>query len=134
MTSLKSSNNEPVLLSESLQAKTPASGLNSTIDQHPVELSDQHSHSSAPEQALSSAGAARPAPDVSAPAPVAPAPVDAAVSVASAREAAERAEILKRIAAFRNLQIKLRQDREKYYDETMARARSLLSQPLKPRG
>ncbi|WP_157038784.1 hypothetical protein [Rhodopseudomonas palustris] len=45
----------------------------------------------------------------------------------------ERAEILKRIAAFRNLQIKLRQDREKYYDQTLARTRSLLSQPMKPR-
>ncbi|MBB1094026.1 hypothetical protein [Rhodopseudomonas pseudopalustris] len=45
----------------------------------------------------------------------------------------ERAEILKRIAAFRNLQVKLRQDREKYYDETLARTRKLLSQPMKPR-
>jgi hypothetical protein len=45
----------------------------------------------------------------------------------------ERAEILKRIAAFRNLQVRLRQDREKYYDETLARTRSLLSQPIKPR-
>jgi len=45
----------------------------------------------------------------------------------------ERAEILKRIAAFRNLQVRLRQDREKYYDETLARTRSLLSQPMKPR-
>jgi hypothetical protein len=45
----------------------------------------------------------------------------------------ERAEILKRIAAFRNLQIKLRQDREKYYDQTLARTRSLLAQPMKPR-
>ncbi|WP_322515956.1 hypothetical protein SR870_23805 [Rhodopseudomonas palustris] len=45
----------------------------------------------------------------------------------------ERAVILKRIAAFRNLQTKLRQDREKYYDQTLARTRSLLSQPIKPR-
>jgi hypothetical protein len=51
--------------------------------------------------------------------------------VTSAAE--ERAEILKRIAAFRNLQIKMRQDREKYYDDTLARTRVLLSKPIKPR-
>lgn len=54
-------------------------------------------------------------------------------SAASARLAEEREEILNRIAAFRNLQTKLRQDREKYYDQTLARTRSLLSEPLKPR-
>ncbi|MBI5129445.1 MAG: hypothetical protein HZA66_08380 [Rhodopseudomonas palustris] len=60
-------------------------------------------------------------------------PASAATPNGVASAADERAEILKRIAAFRNLQVRLRQDREKYYDETLARTRSLLSQPMKPR-
>jgi hypothetical protein len=51
----------------------------------------------------------------------------------SSNAADERAEIAKRIAAFRNLQIKLRQDREEYYQRTMARTRAVLASEAKPR-
>jgi hypothetical protein len=44
----------------------------------------------------------------------------------------ERAEIAKRIAAFRNLQIKLKQDREDYYERTLARTRAVLASKAKP--
>ncbi|WP_022721316.1 hypothetical protein [Rhodopseudomonas sp. B29] len=44
----------------------------------------------------------------------------------------ERAEIARRIAAFRNLQLKLKKDRESYFDETMAHTRELLSKRAKP--
>lgn len=46
---------------------------------------------------------------------------------------AERLEIAERIAAFRNLQVKLRQEREAYYSAELARARSLLAKSSKPR-
>ncbi|MFC0239573.1 hypothetical protein [Rhodopseudomonas telluris] len=129
MTSSKSLNNEPVARSASLdtQPHVPASQI--SIKQQPVELSAHYSHSSVQAEETHLAASET----ISSAAGASPGPVDAAGSDVSKREAAERAEILKRIAAFRNLQVKLRQDREKYYDETMARARSLLSQPLKPR-
>lgn len=128
MTSSKSPNNEPSSGSDSLDTEPFASPSRNWIEQHPVEISGQHSHSSA--QTTDTATTANEAASASTRSPVPP--VNAAIPAAD-REAAERAEILKRIAAFRNLQIKLRQDREKYYDQTLARARSLLSQPLKPR-
>jgi len=46
--------------------------------------------------------------------------------------AAERAEIAERIAAFRNLQIRLKQDREDYYERTLARTRAVLASKAKP--
>ncbi|MCD0422052.1 hypothetical protein LOC51_32975 [Rubrivivax sp. JA1024] len=45
----------------------------------------------------------------------------------------ERDEIAKRIAAFRNLQIRLKQEREEYYERTLARARAELAPDAKPR-
>ncbi|WP_346295569.1 hypothetical protein LRC39_21365 [Rhodopseudomonas sp. P1] len=39
----------------------------------------------------------------------------------------EREEIAKRIAAFRNLQISLKQEREDYYERTLARTRAALA-------
>lgn len=58
-------------------------------------------------------------------APTAPRPATNAASN-------ERAEIARRIAAFRKLQNKLKQDRESYFDETMAQTRKLLSRQAKP--
>ncbi len=46
---------------------------------------------------------------------------------------AERLELAERIAAFRNLQVRLRHERETYYNAELGRTRSLLSKPLKPR-
>lgn len=43
----------------------------------------------------------------------------------------ERDEIAKRIAAFRNLQIRLKQEREEYYERTLARARAELAPDAK---
>ena len=51
----------------------------------------------------------------------------------SSRAEAERLEVAERIAAFRNLQVRLRQEREKYYDTELARTRSLLAKSLNPR-
>ena len=43
----------------------------------------------------------------------------------------EREEIAKRIAAFRNLQISLKRDREDYYERTLARAHAALASNAK---
>ena len=44
----------------------------------------------------------------------------------------ERDQIAKRIAAFRNLQISLKQEREDYYERTLARTRAALAPDAKP--
>ncbi|PZA13065.1 hypothetical protein DNX69_04745 [Rhodopseudomonas palustris] len=49
----------------------------------------------------------------------------------AARALDERDQIAKRIAAFRNLQISLKQEREDYYERTLARTRAALASDAK---
>lgn len=52
---------------------------------------------------------------------------EAEVSRLETSASREREEIAKRIAAFRNLQISLKQEREDYYERTLARTRAALA-------
>lgn len=64
--------------------------------------------------------------------PIPPPPLPAAGRAPNRRESsAERDEIAKRIAAFRNLQISLKREREDYYERTLARTRAALASDAK---
>lgn len=127
MTSTPPPNNQLTMHSPPTEARSlPAESLKRTERQQ-VELSGSASSAAMPSVAVPANAASSPATEHK---------VEHAGHTSagvSSRADAERAEILQRIAAFRNLQIKLRQDREKYYDEELARTRLLLSEPVKPR-
>ncbi|MCG6205070.1 hypothetical protein LPW26_10510 [Rhodopseudomonas sp. HC1] len=127
MTITKPQNNQLTPHLAQTEAQPVVSKPPNQLEQPPIKLTGDLSRI---------AGLAAGAPASSSPSPAAAAQLEPAghtTTENSSRAEAERQEIVQRIAAFRKLQVRLRQEREKYYDAELDRARSLLSKSLTPR-